>query len=66
MWTRSQAVQKDTQVKLLRMIKKTWLRYFQLSWFALSDWSKNWCRDDIISSFIWEPRPARQTGSLSE
>lgn len=29
--------------------KKTWLRYFQLSCFALSDWSKNWCRDDETS-----------------
>lgn len=49
MWTRSQAVQNDTQVKLLRAIKKTWLRYFQLSWFALSDWSKKWCCDDETS-----------------
>lgn len=48
-WTRSQAVQNDTQVKLLRTMKKTWVRYFQLSWFALSDWSKNWCRDDETS-----------------
>lgn len=48
-WTRSRALQNDTQVKLLRTIKKTWLGYFQLSWFALSDWSKNWCRDDETS-----------------
>lgn len=47
-WTWSEAVQ--NQVKLLGTIKKTWLRYFQLSWFAVSDWREKWCRDDETSS----------------